>query len=134
MALGDYAIGARGTGVSDLQKYLRDVGYNVTVDGAFGGETRSAVIAFQRARRITADGIVGPQTLIELSKARAEGWRASSAGVASPTSPAGTVMPAMDISLPSGAPTIPSKWTGLVILLGIAVAAWLFTKKDGGGE
>jgi hypothetical protein len=35
-------------------------------DGVFGAETRSAVEAFQSARNIAADGIVGPVTLMHL--------------------------------------------------------------------
>lgn len=129
MALGDYMVGSKGTGVSDLQTYLREVGFNVAVDGVFGSSTRSAVTAFQRARGIRADGIAGPSTLIELSKARAEGWRASSGVVSTPP----TEMPPMDISVP-GAPGQRSQWTGLIILMAIAVGVWIFTNQGGSSE
>lgn len=126
MALGDYSVGSRGTGVSDLQKYLREIGYNITIDGIFGNETKAAVLSFQRARGIRADGIVGPETLIELSKARAIGWRAP-VSVATPTTPR-TEMPAMDISVPTPS-IVGSKMTGLVILVAIAVGVWIFTNR-----
>jgi peptidoglycan hydrolase-like protein with peptidoglycan-binding domain len=41
---------------------LRAQGYNLSVDGDFGPETRSRVIAFQGAEGLSADGIVGPNT------------------------------------------------------------------------
>jgi cell wall-associated NlpC family hydrolase len=49
--------------VKDLQNKLKAAGFNPgPVDGAFGPKTKAAVVAFQRAKGITADGIVGPQT------------------------------------------------------------------------
>src|SRR5262249_17407759 len=49
--------GARGDLVSQIQ---RKVG--VAVDGDFGADTEAAVRAFQRARGLVPDGIVGPKT------------------------------------------------------------------------
>lgn len=55
--------GSRGSSVIELQQRLTTLGFNPgTVDGIFGSRTESAVRAFQRSRRITADGIVGSQT------------------------------------------------------------------------
>jgi peptidoglycan hydrolase-like protein with peptidoglycan-binding domain len=48
--------------VRSLQYLLDARGAKVTVDGVFGARTRSAVIAFQRARHLTADGVAGVQT------------------------------------------------------------------------
>lgn len=54
---------SRGTDVTRLQQALTTRGFNPQgVDGAFGNNTRAAVIAFQRAQGITADGVVGPDT------------------------------------------------------------------------
>lgn len=55
--------GSTGPYVFFLQQRLIDSGFNPgTVDGIFGSRTRSAVVAFQQARGLAADGVVGPQT------------------------------------------------------------------------
>lgn len=52
--------GSKGTGVTNLQKFLDWYGkYGLTVDGKFGAKTTSALKAFQKAEKITADGIYG---------------------------------------------------------------------------
>lgn len=52
--------GSKGTGVKNLQKFLNWYGkYGLTVDGKFGSKTASALKAFQKAEKITADGIYG---------------------------------------------------------------------------
>lgn len=55
-------MGDRGPGVSDLQRLLGRHGFAVAVDGVFGQQTRNAVMGFQKARQLAADGIVGPRT------------------------------------------------------------------------
>ncbi len=52
--------------VRKVQAMLRGVGYKLTVDGYFGMETKKAVLAFQKAHGLVADGIVGPATLRKL--------------------------------------------------------------------
>ncbi len=55
--------GSRGAAVTTLQNKLKAAGFNPgPVDGIFGPKTKAAVVAFQRAKGITVDGIVGPQT------------------------------------------------------------------------
>ncbi|MGE5865435.1 MAG: peptidoglycan-binding protein [Rhizobacter sp.] len=55
--------GSRGTDVSDLQRRLNAAGFDSgAVDGVFGTRTDRAVRAFQAARRLSVDGIVGSQT------------------------------------------------------------------------
>lgn len=55
--------GSRGTDVSDLQRRLNAAGFDAgAVDGVFGTRTDRAVRAFQAARRLSADGVVGSQT------------------------------------------------------------------------
>ena len=56
--------GDSGERVRLLQDALKGLGYSVgKVDGKFGLLTRAAVIAFQRAKNITADGLAGTKTL-----------------------------------------------------------------------
>ena len=52
----------RGFPVRPLQQLLRAHGYTLAVDGIFGPNTEAAVKAFQDARNLQVDGIVGPQT------------------------------------------------------------------------
>ena len=55
--------GSRGVYVMVLQDALNYFGYNTgSIDGIFGSGTRRAVINFQRANRLSADGIVGCNT------------------------------------------------------------------------
>ncbi|WP_366945258.1 peptidoglycan-binding domain-containing protein [uncultured Metabacillus sp.] len=55
--------GSSGEYVEFLQAFLYTAGYyNGSIDGIFGSGTRSAVIAFQNNRGLSADGIVGDGT------------------------------------------------------------------------
>lgn len=57
-------VGSRGSEVSNIQTRLKELGYfNDRVDGIFGSRTKEALIAFQRDRGLTADGIAGKNTL-----------------------------------------------------------------------
>jgi len=56
-------LGSRGTVVSDLQSTLNSLGFDPgPVDGIFGRLTSTAVEAFQSARGLIVDGMVGPAT------------------------------------------------------------------------
>lgn len=57
--------GVTGEQVKTLQRLLSALGYNLGgygADGSFGPKTHSAVLAFQRKTKLTADGIVGENT------------------------------------------------------------------------
>jgi peptidoglycan hydrolase-like protein with peptidoglycan-binding domain len=52
--------GSSDTAVRDLQQVLKTLGFDPgAIDGVFGAGTESAVKAFQKAREIPVDGIVG---------------------------------------------------------------------------
>ncbi len=58
--------GDKGQAVQKIQQALMDLGYplpNFGADGDFGNETTSAVINYQRANGLSADGIVGKITM-----------------------------------------------------------------------
>jgi peptidoglycan hydrolase-like protein with peptidoglycan-binding domain len=62
--------GSNDPAVQDLQQALKALGYDPgAIDGVFGAGTESAVKAFQQAREITADGIVGRVTWINIDEA-----------------------------------------------------------------
>lgn len=55
--------GSSGAQVSAAQSLLNAQGFSVgTVDGSFGAKTTAAVTAFQKARGLGADGVVGART------------------------------------------------------------------------
>lgn len=57
------SVNSRGSDVTRLQQSLTERGFNPQgVDGAFGKNTKQAVMAFQRSQGITVDGIVGRDT------------------------------------------------------------------------
>ena len=59
--------GSRGDAVRKLQELLNAKGYTCgNVDGIFGSKTYAAVLEFQKANSLGADGIVGPLTWAKL--------------------------------------------------------------------
>ena len=62
--------GSNGAQVKQLQRALAHLGYKPgVVDGIFGANTEAAVMRFQTAAKLAADGVVGPLTLAALGKA-----------------------------------------------------------------
>jgi lysozyme len=63
--------GSRGGGVLSLQTKLQALGfYDGKLDGVYGVGTEAAVLAFQQAKSIAADGVAGPVTLSALDDAK----------------------------------------------------------------
>jgi len=72
---GDYGtgllkLGSQGPAVTSLQQDLTALGFNTYgVDSIFGSNTEKAVVAFQKAKGIAADALVGSQTKTALTNA-----------------------------------------------------------------
>jgi peptidoglycan hydrolase-like protein with peptidoglycan-binding domain len=63
-------LGSNDSAVRDLQEALKVLGFDPgPADGIFGAKTESAVKAFQQAREIVADGVVGRVTWINIDEA-----------------------------------------------------------------
>ncbi|NLB38001.1 MAG: SH3 domain-containing protein, partial [Clostridiales bacterium] len=58
--------GAHGEHVTSMQRALNSLGYRLTPDGKYGQLTIEAITMFQRAQRLTADGLAGHKTLTAL--------------------------------------------------------------------
>lgn len=68
MASTYYTIGSKGDEVKNLQQQLKNAGYDPGgVDGIYGPKTAAAATAYQKAKGLTVDGIVGTQTLASLN-------------------------------------------------------------------
>ncbi len=77
--------GSRGTAVKELQQKLIQLGYLTgKADGVYGPKTVAAVKAFQRAHKLTADGVAGARTLNTLSSAGTSS-SGTATGTATPT-------------------------------------------------
>jgi cytoskeletal protein RodZ len=62
--------GDSGTEVQALQQALKTLGYDPgAIDGDYGPATQAAVVAFQTAEGLSADGVAGPETLTALAAA-----------------------------------------------------------------
>lgn len=56
------------SGVSTLQTRLNAIGYSMSADGKFGAGTQTAVKNFQKECGLSADGVAGKNTLVQLDK------------------------------------------------------------------
>jgi len=63
-------LGDKGKEVSQLQKYLSMLGYDLVIDGGFGNKTLRSLKAFQKKYGLLVDGIAGSQTFSALKAAQ----------------------------------------------------------------
>ena len=102
---GTYRQGDTGSGVKTLQQKLIQKGYlSGSADGIFGRVTEKAVIAFQKANNLKADGIAGSQTLATLNSSSATTANATPTPAPS-KNPTGTVA-----GKPSASKVIYANW------------------------
>lgn len=89
--------GSSGPDVVTLQTALKQLGFDPKgVDGIYGPGTQAAVIAFQKAKGLTPDGICGPNTMAALqSSASVAGANvgAATATASAATAPATSLAP-----------------------------------------
>jgi len=99
--------GSTGASVTALQQKLIDLGFlSGKADGVFGSKTAEAVKAFQKANKLTADGIAGSKTLAKLQASSSSSNSSSSAAT-----PAPTAAPATSTSTkPSASKVIYANW------------------------
>ncbi|BAU10178.1 putative hydrolase [Leptolyngbya sp. NIES-3755] len=82
--------GCEGNVVQEMQTLLESQGFDIgTPDGDFGPKTKAQVIAFQRAKNLAADGIVGAATWAALQATKPT----------TPTAPTPTPTPAFPATL-----------------------------------
>ena len=68
--------GSKGPAVKRLQQRLANLGYRPgTADGAFGAQTASAVMAFEKHEGLGRDGVAGPQVRKRLGAPKGAGPR-----------------------------------------------------------
>ena len=98
--------GSTGSSVSALQQKLIDLGFlRGKADGVYGSKTAEAVKAFQKANKLTADGIAGSRTIAKLTVGSTS--NSSSATV----TPAPTAAPSVSVTTkPSAGKVIYANW------------------------
>lgn len=60
--------GSKNNEVKTLQRLLKSLGYNLSIDGDFGSETQNALKSYQKAKGLTVDGICGKNSWNSLLK------------------------------------------------------------------
>ena len=96
--------GSRGSEVIKLQTALKELGfYKMSVDGVFGKGTLAAVLAFQRANGLKADGIAGPKTWAKLNEGGGSEAAAAASTPAAASAPAASTPAASSVTAASTA-------------------------------
>lgn len=62
--------GDKGSEVTEVQKYLSLLGYDLIIDGDFGDKTTRSLKAFQKKMSLTVDGLAGNKTIEALKAAQ----------------------------------------------------------------
>lgn len=72
-------VGDKGQKVAEVQKMLSILGYDLVIDGDYGGKTKRSVKAFQKKTGLMNDGVVGQSTYDALKAhvSRKRAWKAS---------------------------------------------------------
>jgi putative chitinase len=103
--------GSSGPDVLTLQSTLKQLGFDPNgVDGNFGPGTEAAVIAFQKAKGLTPDGVCGPNTMAALqASAAVAGANVSGATATASVAPAATTTspPEVDVTVAEVAKMFP---------------------------
>jgi peptidoglycan L-alanyl-D-glutamate endopeptidase CwlK len=91
--------GSSGPDVLTLQSTLKQLGFHPNgVDGKFGPGTEAAVIAFQKSKGLTPDGIVGPNTMAALQANAAVAGANVSGGTSSASVTTGATTTAVTVT------------------------------------
>ena len=95
---GTLRYGDTGAQVKALQNNLKKLGYfSGTATGEFGSVTKQAVIKFQKAYSLTADGIAGTKTLAKISAALSGSSSSGSTSTSSGVTVSGYKSPNMEL-------------------------------------
>lgn len=101
--------GSTGDAVKSMQQQLIKLGYLTgKADGTFGSKTYAALVAFQKANKLTADGVAGTKTQAKLNSSDAV---AASAGETTATATAAPVKVAPALTgTPSASRVLYANW------------------------
>ena len=98
--------GATGDAVKAIQKRLIELGYlSGTADGDFGLKTQDALMAFQKANGLQADGVAGTKTLAALNRPGAVDAKGKAAATSIPTK-----IPTVMSATPSASRVLYANW------------------------
>lgn len=110
--------GAQGPAVQQLQSTLRLLGYyEGSTDGNYGQSTEIAVLNFQKAIGLSADGVAGPNTLSRLEELQKAQTEAPKPTPESAPDPAAAKSPGRWIGWLIGVIAIAATGTGILFLL-----------------
>lgn len=121
--------GSTGSAVTAVQSALRSRGYDLAVDGAYGSRTAYIVSLFQGYERISADGVVGPQTASALGLPSANYGAGGGGGQPGNGGSTGVVT----VTTPIGVNIRSGPGTGYAVVGGLGYGARVSTYGSSGG-